>query len=278
MRASPPAASIPAATLVAALLATAVVAPPAHAAPSGPLGEAAVLFEGGEYDRVVELLRAPIEGGEPRDAVERAQALRLYGIACVLTARPQAAEDAFLRWLRLEPRAWLDSTLVRPEVVEFFNGVRVRHRQELLREVERRRPRTAVLNLTPPAGQFQNKQHAKFGVLLGTEVLLGALSLTSYLVLKSEQRDDKTFPDNDLAQRLVAVNWISTVALIAVVVYGIVDGFLYYQRINRELEIDAAVLRAGADSPRGGPERARRTASASRPRFGFVPGGLGFVF
>ena len=47
------------------------------------------------------------------------------------------------------------------------------------------------------------------------------------------------------------VNWSSFAALIAVVLYGIVDGFVVYYRIVRELERDAESLRAAAPpSPR----------------------------
>src|SRR5205085_1647978 len=132
-------------------------------------------------------LRGLVDAGEPRDAVDRAQALRIYGIACVLTGRQLAAKGAFLDWLALEPRARLDPTLVRPEVVDFFERLRAEHRDELVREVERRRPRTAVLNLLPPAGQYQNGQRAKFAALLAAEIGLLALNLATGITLVVER-------------------------------------------------------------------------------------------
>jgi hypothetical protein len=178
--------------------------------------------------------------------VDRAQALRIYGIACVLTGRQLAAKGAFLDWLKLEPRARLDPSLVRPEVVDFFEHLRAEHREELVREVERRRPRTAILNLLPPAGQFQNGQRTKFALVLGAEVGLLAVNLGTGLTLYAEHRPDGTFPDPDRAMVLRSINWASFAVLLGVVLYGVVDGFVVYHRIVRELERDEASLRAAA--------------------------------
>ena len=235
-----------AALAAAVAVASALLLATAPARAASPLGEAIGHFEAGEYEAVVSVLRPVIDRGELRDPVENAQAQRVYGIACVLTGRRLPAEAAFLEWLKLEPRAQLDTMLVRPEVVDFWNQVRNRHRDELLREVERRRPRTAVLNLLPPAGQFQNNQRRKFALLLASELALGAISVGTYAALKHDQQRDKTFPDDGLAQRLLVVNWTASFALIAVLVYGAIDGFYHYGRINRELSHDADSLRAQA--------------------------------
>src|SRR5262245_58567588 len=111
--------------LLAATLALAV-APRAHAAAS-QLTEAISDLGAGEYVAAVGKLRAYIDAGA-RDLVAGAQALRIYGIAWFLTGRAPAARGAFLTWLRLEPRARLDPALVRPEVVAFFEKVRVENR------------------------------------------------------------------------------------------------------------------------------------------------------
>ena len=212
---------------------------------ASPVAEAVRQFEMGEYQMVVELLDRAIEGETVKDPVEKAQALRIYGIACVLTGRRWAAESAFLHWLRLDPGAHLDPALVRPEAVEFFQEVRARHRQELLGEIERRRPRTAVLNLIPPAGQFQNGQRVKFALLLGAEAGLLAINLATGLTLRSQQHQDGTFPDPAAAERLRVVNIVSFATLGAVLIYGVVDGFYYYRRIHRKLEHDRRSLRIG---------------------------------
>jgi hypothetical protein len=162
----------------------------------------------------------------------------------VLTGRQLAAKGAFLDWLALEPRARLDPTLVRPEVVDFFERLRAEHRDELLREVERRRPRTAVLNLLPPAGQYQNGQRTKFAVLLAAEVGLLALNLTTGIILYQSHGADGTFAQDFPYDALTALNWTSFAALAGVLLYGVIDGFVVYQRIRRELAVDAESLRA----------------------------------
>ncbi len=213
----------------------------ATVARASPLPQAMRDFDAGDYEKVVrELVDAP----QIADPVDRAQALRLYGIACALTGRAPAAEDAFVRWLELAPRARLDPQLVRPDVVTFFNAVREHHRAQLLAEVERRRPRSAALNLLPPAGQFQNGQRAKFGVLLAVELGLLAINVATGVALYATADPHDVFPDPGRALQLKVVNWVSFFALGATLVYGIVDGFVIYRRIRENLRRDADSLRA----------------------------------
>ncbi len=226
-----------------ALVAWLVSVAPAPVA-AAPLPEVLGRFEAGDYEGVVALLRDGVDGSVIPDPLDRARALRLYGIACVLTGRTLAAEAAFLHWLEQEPRARLDPTLVRPDVVRFFEQVRAAHRAELLREVEKRRPRSAALNLLPPAGQFQNGERRKFGALLATELALAATSLGTFAALTAAQRPDGTFPDTGRAEVLRGVNWGSTFGLVAVLVYGIADGFVVWRRLRDDLRRDEDGLRA----------------------------------
>ena len=227
----------------------------AGVARAAPLDEALARFEAGEYEAVVGTLRAVVDAGEPADPVDRAQALRVYGIACVLTGRKVAAEGAFLLWLRLEPSARLDPSLVRPEVVDFFDDVRRRHVADLLLEVERHRPRSFALNLLPPAGQYQNGERAKFYVVLGLEVALLAVNLATGITLYTDRNGmDGTFADSERASNLRTLNWVSFGALMAVVVYGVIDGFAVYGRINRKLLRDENnLMRAASPSWRPSP-------------------------
>ena len=211
---------------------------------AAPLPDALQKFEAGEYEAVVTTLRASIDANAIGDPVDRAQALRLYGIACVLTGRSLAAEAAFLHWLSLDARARLDPGLVRPDVVAFFEQVRARHRDALLREVEKRRPRTAALNLLPPAGQFQNGQRTKFALLLTAEVALLATNIATGAALYGTQGDDLTFPDPGRAEVLRGINWVSFAALLGVVLYGVVDGFVVFSRLRQQAAEDADSLRA----------------------------------
>jgi hypothetical protein len=125
-------------------------------------------------------------------------------------------------------------------VVAFFERVRDRHRKKRLAELEHRRPRSAVLNLLPPAGQFQNGQRRKFGVLLAAELALLVVNVASGGSLYATVRPDKTFPNPDRAEALQITNWVSFGALMAVLVYGVVDGFVVGGRIRRALDRDEA--------------------------------------
>lgn len=211
---------------------------------ASPLPQALEEFDRGDYEAVIVTLRSSVDEAAITDPVDRAQALRVYGLACFLTGRHLAAESAFQRWLRLDGRARLDPQLVRPEAVAFFEEVRRRTRDEGIREVERRRPRSAWLNLLPPAGQFQNGEKGKFGALLACEVALLGLHVATGAALYGTVRTDGTFPDPERAEGLRAVNWLSFVALGGAILYGVIDGFVVFKRQRDQLRREADSLRA----------------------------------
>lgn len=194
-------------------------------------------FDFGDYAGVVAELAALVEAGArslPR--ADRLEALRAYGIACALLDRPTAAEGAFLLLLEADPGARLDPRLVRPEAVALFDAVRARNSETLLAAYRKGRGRRyAVLNLLPPAGQLQNRQYKKAYTLLGVEVALLALNITSGSLLYAWRGDHQDFPGHeDTARTLRPVNWVSFGALLAVVVYGIIDGFVVGRRRSIE--------------------------------------------
>jgi len=224
-----------------------VASPPTGASPptSAPTGTsdaerlriALSRFDFGDYAGVVAELAALVEGGArslPR--ADRLEALRAYGIACALLDRPTAAEGAFLLLLDADPGARLDPRLVRPEAVTLFDGVRARNSETLLAAYRKGRGRRyAVLNLLSPAGQFQNRQYKKAYTLLGLEVVLLALDITSGSLLYAWRGDHQDFPGHeDTARALRPVNWVSFGALITVVAYGIIDGFVVGHRRSLE--------------------------------------------
>lgn len=216
----------------------------AHA--GSPIAEALDEFDFGDYEGVVARLRPLVDRGarELHERADRIEALRVYGIACTLTDRKAAAEGAFLLLLREEPSTRLDPALVRPEAVAFFDQVRARHRAELLAAYRRTRPRYHWwLNLVPTAGQFQNRQLAKGFAIGGTELALLAGNLVTGVLLDRWQGDQHTFPEHrDAFGPLRAVNIASFAALLAVTVYGIVDGFVVgARRQERERQIEARI-------------------------------------
>ncbi len=195
-------------------------------------------FAFGDYEGVVRELEVLVERGRKMHlpAPDRLEALRAYGIACAMVDRRTAAEGAFLLLLEAAPDTLLDPALVRPEAVEIFDAVRARNRDTLFAAYRRGRGRRyAVLNLLPPAGQLQNRDFTKGYALLGTEIALVALNLTTGLLLRSWEGEHQDFPGHEAAARaLRPVNWLSFGALIGVVVYGIIDGFVIGHRRNKE--------------------------------------------
>jgi hypothetical protein len=225
--------------------------PPAAMTPEVQLRHALDRFEFGDYASVVSELAALIDdgGGRALTRADRLEALRAYGIACVLVGRPTAAEGAFLLLLEADPSARLDARLVRPEAVAVFDTVRVRARDSLLAAYRKGRGRRyAVLNLLPPAGQLQNRDYKKGYALLGVELALLGLNITSGSLLYNWHGSAQSFADHESAVRaLRPVNWVSFGALIGVVVYGIIDGFVVGHRRSVDEHATEQKLRAHND-------------------------------
>jgi hypothetical protein len=228
--------------------------PPLVSAPVTPdsqLHNALSRFEFGDYAAVVAALASLINDGGARalKGADRLEALRAYGIACVLVGRPTEAEGAFLLLLEADPTARLDARLVRPEAVAVFDAVRIRARDSLLAAYRKGRGRRyAVLNLLPPAGQLQNRQYKKGYALLGVELALLGLNISSGSLLYSWHGSAQNYADHESAVRaLRPVNWVSFGALIGVVVYGIIDGFVVGHRRSVDEKATEQKLRAHSD-------------------------------
>jgi hypothetical protein len=211
--------------------------PPPPARIGSPIAQALDRFDFGDYDGVIALLGPLVENGA-RDLplqVDRIEALRVYGIACVLTNRRVAAEGAFLLLLREEPATQLDPRLVRPEAVGFFEDVRARHRHELVDVYRKTRPRYHwFLNLIPTAGQFQNRQPTK-GFLFGAaELTLLAGYVTSYGLLSTYSGNDRTFGNHkNIYDDAKPIQYTCYAALFAVTAAGIIDAFVVGARHAR---------------------------------------------
>lgn len=230
-------------------------------------------FEFGDYEGVVVELESLLESlVEPRSTTlsraDRLEALRAYGIACALVGRRTAAEGAFLLLLEADPGTTMDPALVRPEAVQVFDEVRTRNRATLRAAYTRGRGRRhAVLNLLPPAGQLQNHDYKKGYTLLGVELALIALDVTSGSLLYSWRGTHQDFPGHaDAARALRPVNWVSFGALIGVALYGIIDGFVVGHRRAAE---EARIL------DRLGPAPPARAAAVS---LDLTQGGVGMRF
>ena len=200
------------------------------------LSKAEERFDFGDYEGVVQLLRPIVDEDAPLPKLERTEAIRTYGIACVLTGRRVAAEGAFVLLLRADPRTELDPTLVRPEAVQFFEGVRARWRAELVTAYRKNRgKRYTILDFLPPAGQFQNHQRAKGYAIGAAELALLATNITTGVLLNDWQGSTHEFPNHkDAARAMIPINIASFAAFFTVIAYGIVDGLVVGHRLTVE--------------------------------------------
>jgi hypothetical protein len=200
-------------------------APPSSKPPqdaSAALVRASAAYEYGDMNQVVESARPVAEGLLPATSEEQIQAFRLLGIGLYLTNRPLGAETAFTELLRKDPRARLDPTSTRPELVAFFESLR---HQQIARQ---RSTRKLYWNFVPPGGQFQNDDNVKGWVLLGVGVASLVAATTSYAVYKSWELPHNMSEHPETAQTLKTVNIISCGVLAATYIYGVFDGLVGY--------------------------------------------------
>ena len=141
-----------------------------------------------------------------------------------LTGRRAGAESAFYELLRLRPATTLDPRTTRPDVVAFFEDVRRRHALEL-RDAH---PKSPLLNLLPPFGQFQNGNRGRGYSLAALEGITLAVAVTTDLLLRNWQHPDHTFDDNERARSAKVVNNVALAAFVGTYLFGILDGFIHY--------------------------------------------------
>jgi hypothetical protein len=192
------------------------------------LAAAGRLLSSGAWDEAAARVAPLIEEPSLLHA-ERAEAYRIHGLALFFLDRRDGAESSLRRYLELEPDAHLDPALYPPEAVVFLEDVRTRSAKP-----PPRRRRSPGLSLLPPLGQVQNGDRGKaWAIGIAGVALLGA-NLTTYAMLASSCREDRTC-DRDPAQaRVLRVANLTTGALlVGVWAYGVVDGLVGYRRMER---------------------------------------------
>jgi hypothetical protein len=202
-------------------------APPATAVAA--LDRANAAYEYGDMKEVVDSARPVVDGAIEATPAERLQALRLLGIGLYLTGRPTGAEAAFLEFLRSRPKARLDPTSTRPEVVAFFEDVRRRHRSDIEDAARARTRRSLVWNFLPPIGQFKNGDYGRGGIILGLEATSLATAITTNLLLHKwhQPGPGNIYGEHTEAAKTVQTwNYISVGVLAASYAAGVVDAFL----------------------------------------------------
>jgi hypothetical protein len=212
-------------------------APPIDA--EAALERARAAYEYGEMEMVVDSSRLVAEGRLRPTAAQRAQALRYLGIGLYLTGRQEGAETAFFDLLRLRPRARLDPTNTRPDVVAFFEDVRRRHAAEINEAASNRPGKSLTLAFLPPLGQFQAGHKARGITFAALEVLTLGTAIATDLQLRAwdSEAPGHTFGSHhDDAQTLKAINNVSVALFAATIVIGIIDGVASYVAVEPEDE------------------------------------------
>src|SRR5262245_25701622 len=108
------------------LMSLIVVAAPARADKAADLAAAGQLLANGSYADAASRV-APLLADRTLLPVERAEALRIHGLATFFLGDRVAAEGSLRGYLELEPDAHLDPALYPPDAVVFFEDVRTRH-------------------------------------------------------------------------------------------------------------------------------------------------------
>jgi hypothetical protein len=246
--------------MVKALFAICLLATAASAqTPSDALRDGNEAAAQGDWSRVSSLVDPLLRTQLP--PADLAEAYRLAGIAAFFQNRKTDAEAHFLNYLRIDLDARLDPALYPPDVVNYFNDIRLKHDPEL----RRRRPKPKRywwLNLVPPGGQIQNGDKLKAWLIGGGLAAFAITNVTSYYVLRSWCTEvegsvggsvtcDDGNDRSSSASTLKIVNIGSGVGLILTYAYGVYDGFSNYAR-KETIQPFVAPVNGGATVGVGG--------------------------
>ena len=242
----------PPATATTAPPATATTAPPttppgpAAASPPGspaapapalvghvarPSRQRSTSFDFGDYDGVIERLR-PLVENEARAAAQQAdriEALRVYGIACVLTNRRVAAEGAFLLLLREEPTTQLDPRWCAPRRSPSSRRCACVTATSCSPPIARTGRATSVPRPVPRPSASSEPPADQGLIRIGGSSWCCSVGSSSVSTgcSRAGSTSDHTFPGHTGDFKpLQVVNIISFSLLLGVTTYGIIDGFV----------------------------------------------------
>jgi len=214
------------------------------------LSTAAQALRSGDYARA-EALASPITRSRQGVAKQdRAEAWRIYGLALYFQKRLGGAEQAFLAYLKLQPDAHLEPSLVPPEAIVFFESVRSKNAASLHKY--RPKPKAKkrwILNWLPPAGQFQNGHKVK-GVIIGAVGVLSlAANLTSFFLLRNwcdvttdVCKNSKGEEIRGRARTVRQINLWSAAAIGVVYAYAVIDGLIYFRDRSTRKSLSVGVV------------------------------------
>jgi len=238
-------------------------APPTETIPvlSGPpwelLQKGRQAYEYGDYESARQFLNSALQGNLPESS--RIEAWMLLGQCNYLLRSYSASRDAFVSLLLINPDYQPDPVMVPPTIMGFFERLREEmepqlkpRREQLAKEKAARAKKTTkkkdtpkvriidrtirknsrILNFLPfGVGQFQNGHDGKGFAIMGGEIATLGLNLASYIAIKAMAGADGKFtPDKaGTARDLRIVQYSAAGAFVALWIYGIIDGLVYFQ-------------------------------------------------
>ena len=211
--------------------------------PTVALAQANAAAVAGDWEAVDRIV-APLLPGDALGRGDEAELHRLAGLAAFFAGRRDAAERELLAYLRLDLDARLDPAVVPPDGITFFEDVRARHAAELRARRRTGDKRHFILNLIPPAGQFQNHQPIKGWILGAGLFALTATHVTTYFLLRDlcdgpggtceESGESKV----GTARTLRTVNVVTGALAIGLYAYGVIDGIRHYRKHRAALLLE----------------------------------------
>jgi hypothetical protein len=203
--------------------------------PTVALAQANAAAVAGDWEAVDRII-TPLLPGVDLGRGDQAELHRLAGLAAFFTGDRAAAERELLAYLRLDLDARLDPAVVPPDGITFFEDVRARHAAELRARRRTGAKRHFILNLIPPAGQFQNRQPVKGWIIGAGLFALTATHVTTYFLIRElcdgegGTCEQDGVSKADRARTLRSINVVTGALAIGLYAYGVIDGIRHYRK------------------------------------------------
>lgn len=247
--------------------------PLAHAGPIEDFNQGKNAYLYGDFNAVVSTLTPLIDPNiQLTDPEDLARAYELLGLSHFYLDQRDDARRIFKRLVLFRPETRLNPVLVPPPAVAFYEAVRAsladdiareraalerRRREEAERlrranqviiEIETRRPSRLAAVLPFGAGQFQNDDPVLGGLFLGTELITAGLSVTFFLMAEDLRLTTGRFAREDLdrARSLQTAQLITGGAAATLMVLGAVQALWAFRE---RVEVGRTTRRPSAPDP-----------------------------
>lgn len=201
----------------------------------------------GEFEAVVsELAPLLLPSPPPADASRLVRGYTLLGVSAQFQGDDDMADAAYLEALRLDPIFRLDPLMFPPDVIERFEQVRERNRDELealmtpsqlrptIYVVERIEEQPLVVSMMPLGVGFLTTERYAAGIgYLVTQLATGTTMTGLYLANEYGRNRDGSFDDAPRARRRGTAQRAMAGALVALVTANVLHGGLTHASTRR---------------------------------------------